>query len=397
MPQRRHVQPGRGLQRGAGRIRSSLRKLFGRRERAQHAVEDEWYIPPEYQTSWQGPSAEILSEPDTHLHSPSQWILPSPTEESLRRAEERGFVTAAGLSSRSGISSEEPYRLSQPVIDETEISQPRFVSKEPESSAGLPEWVISEYVESEAAIPSAPKVLPPQTEPDDKGVSGGVPSPKEGGDASFTIVEHSTEPIGGYLADLGLEQGQRRPVAEQPPPAPDEYRFSKQPDRDTLEAVYLPAAPPEPFPGTEDAFGSVEQPAPPEPPPPPPIAVAKSTGSFEAVDEKKPTQPSALSASSAGKDRAASGGRIGQKLHGPPAFAAEPDIRHVVLGFKDGTAVFLEPEHPLFSLFFQWSELVAGPETPPKAYARRQAQHKIYLGKPPRGKPKKSMKKKAGG
>ena len=141
----------------------------------------------------------------------------------------------------------------------------------------------------------------------------------------------------------------------------------------------------------------MEQPAPPEPPPPPPIAVAKSTGSFEAVDEKKPTQPSALSASSAGKDRAASGGRIGQKLHGPPAFAAEPDIRHVVLGFKDGTAVFLEPEHPLFSLFFQWSELVAGPETPPKAYARRQAQHKIYLGKPPRGKPKKSMKKKAGG
>lgn len=490
--QYRHAQPEPQKQRGRGRIRSSLRRFFGRREAGQHGAEEEWYFPPESVPGEQGAVGEPSPAQVAQVSAPTQWTLPSPTEESLRRAEASGFVTAAGLPPGGALPSQKPPAspIAQPPEPRLEpaVPEPQALPSETKTHPDLPQWVISEYVGAEATETSsagysaveaaseigstgqhggvsvagersgypaeAPmtsgdprhseQVTPASTPYLDSGIptgplpsnptesespysvldtdrtyraseasgagQAGLPAPEgpisasgldsseaahQVVDASFTILERNTQPIGGYLVNLGVEEVTEEPKAEQPPASIDGYRFSKEPDRNTLEAVYLPASPPEPLPGTAEAFSSVEQPAPPEPPPPPPIAVAKSTGSFEAVDGNKRSATSAPGPSSQGEE--VPSGKIGQKRHGPPAFAAEPDVRHVVLGFKDGTAVFLEPEHPLFSLFFQWSELVAGPETPPKAYARRQAQRKIYLGKPPRGKPKRVPKKKANG
>lgn len=311
-------------------MRSILRKLFGRHKREERSSGEEWYWAPE------GPVA---------APAPPAWTLPSPTAESLERAQAEGFVTSPAAHHPSP-PQETPYQ-------------------------------------------------PPQAVPDFEATT--LPAATGSGsrdDGRYTILEHNTEPIGGYLEDLDVFEAEKPVEAEKPPRPVDDYRYAQEPDRDTLEAVYLPAAPPEPLPGTTDAFSSVEQPAPPEPPPPPPIAVARSSGSLEKV-EGRPPGAEATPRGEAREDTRVTGS-FGQKREGPPAFAAEPDVRHVVLGFRDGTAVFLEPEHPLFSLFFQWSELVAGPETPPKAYARRQAQHKIYLGKPPRGMARETARKKAG-
>jgi hypothetical protein len=399
---------GAGHSGGAGRLRSGLRKLFGRRKRDERSTEEEWYWVPE--------------QPEA-MPPPPAWNLPSPTQESLQRAEAQGFLTSptqqpfpqnfslpqpvpqvdfpqSTVAGPTSIQPAAPPSEAAPTLAEAipqpEAEQPTagFASG-PEQAAEIPEWVFSDESSTEATPTSytppiaqpIPEIQAPAAQP--------IPSPAARDDGSYTIVEHNTEPIGGFLEDLDFTGDQESVDADQPPPRVGDYRYAQEPDRDTLEAVYLPAAPPEPLPGTVDAFSSVEQPAPPEPPPPPPIAVAKSTGSFDKV-EPGPTQAGSEPKASISEEAGAAG-KFGQKREGPPAFAAEPDVRHVVLGFRDGTAVFLEPEHPLFSLFFQWSELVAGPETPPKAYARRQAQKKIYLGKAPRGRPKKTAKKKAGG
>lgn len=392
---------------GEGRIRSSLRRIFGRRKKEERASEQEWYWIPE----------EPAAQPP-----PPNWRLPTPTEESLRRAQEHGFQVAP---------------TTPPPTPPEPSTAPSAVAE-----STLPEWVFSDFEQGADAQdtlqpspqdaftpaadvssgPTAPVTPAPESAPlmsgsqspfSTPGVESaysasapassavtpgpapeGAPSaPDEG---AFTILEHKTEPIGGFLEDLGVEKPQEKVAVDQPPVAADDYRYAQAPDRDTLEAVYLPAAPPEPLPGTIDAFGSVEQPAPEEPPPPPPIAVAKSSGAYEKADHESSGRSSPSSVGAAPKETRSTG-KLAQKLQGPPAFAAEPDVRHVVLGFRDGTAVFIEPDHPLFSLFFQWSELVAGPETPPKAYARREAQKKIYLGKPPRGRARNPAKKKAGG
>ncbi len=378
-----------------GRIRSGLRKLFGRRRKEERSSEQEWY--------W-------VEEENQAPAPPPARTLPRPTDESLRRAQQHGFLTSPPeylpqpVSSQVDQSvvqaSDQPDVVSAPPPlgpPESQLSTPESViaaagaQTEPARpiEADLPQWVFDSDQTSAWSSPEPsrpePAEVPPSTEAVKTGPLPGESLPSKPEDASYTILERNTQPIRGILGDL--EVGASREAVEspagQPPPAQDDYRFAREPDRDTLEAVYLPGAPPEPLPGTAEAFSSIEQPAPPEPPPPPPIAVAKSTGSYPRVDAG-----AAVSEEGAGEE--GTGGRIGQKRHGPPAFAAEPDVRHVVLGFRDGTAVFLEPDHPLFSLFFQWSELVAGPETPPKAYARRQAQKKFYLGKAPRGKPRKA-------
>ncbi len=379
-----------------GRIRSGLRKLFGRRRKQERSSEQEWF--------W-------VEEENQAPVPPPAWKLPRSTEESIRRAEEHGFLTSPQEYSPKPVSPQvEPSVLQVPdqpgvVSAPPPLGPPESQSSTPESvitaagaqteparpiEADLPQWVFDSDQSSAWSSPEPsrpePAAVSLSTEAVKTGPLPGDSLPSKSEDASYTILERNTQPIRGILSDL--EVGASREAVEspagQPPPAQDDYRYAREPDRDTLEAVYLPGAPPEPLPGTAEAFSSVEQLAPPEPPPPPPIAVAKSTGSYSKVE----AGPAAGSARGAGEE--GTGGRIGQKRHGPPAFAAEPDVRHVVLGFRDGTAVFLEPDHPLFSLFFQWSELVAGPETPPKAYARRQAQKKFYLGKAPRGKPKKA-------
>lgn len=400
----KHFEEDAGHPQSTGKIRSGLRKLFGRRKSGHRGGEEEWYWVPEQ------PAA---------IPPPPAWTLPSPTEESLRRAQAQGFVTSPG-------SPQYPQPQVAPTQAEPGVVEPGYVpparpvgeprSLEPaesqEPSPGwvetpdLPAWVYADFQPAEPGAGSEPSVSQKGTDSETPPVAQAIPDfeisaarpaaePSVVDDGRLTILEHSTEPIGGYLEELGSLDTQESVKADQPPPSPDDYRFAREPDRDTLEAVYLPAAPPEPLPGTIDAFSSIEQPAPPEPPPPPPIAVARSTGSFDKLEEGPLKEEKASAEAVTGESR--STGRFTRKRQGPPAFAAEPDVRHVVLGFRDGTAVFLEPEHPLFSLFFQWSELVAGPETPPKAYARRQAQKKFYLGKPARGKPKKTVKKRAGG
>jgi hypothetical protein len=477
----------------SGGLRSKLRKLFGRGKKGRHSTSEELYWVPEEVPPYAPPSP--------------QWTLPSPTQDSLRRAEAHGFVTAQSLESRPLDSpqqwGERPAWPQPSPQSWQEQPEPAF---EPSSSAvpmpgrdwsqsyaphaataeGIPQqWQTSgqgesssgstgpspqvlEYGRSATAPhtvdaegrrpegfqgyggPSSPTVAgQPYSEAGAAGsaVPGFAPAvgaegpPGEIRDSSFpvdnrtpeqlgsgsqgeageqdsgiTILEKSTQPIAAQIADLGLdlEAEQSQTSHDRPPVAYDDYRYASSPDRSTLEHVYLPASPPEPMPGTTSAFESLEEQAPPEPPPPPPIAVARSTGDYsaqaasvaravsgeqvlpptasdrpggaaEAVSAGKsgfgtaPT-PASTEASSAGGE-SGSVGRLGEKRTGPPAFAAEPDVRHVVLGFKDGTAVFLEPNHPLFSLFFQWSELVAGPTTPAKMYVRRSAQPKFYVGK----------------
>lgn len=437
-------------------LRSKLRRLFGRSKGRHASSSEEYWIPEDV--------------PDYRPPEP-QWTLPTPTYESLRRAESHGFVTAASIDTTEVPRSAYQVVPPGPEAPVPQVSAPQVLAPQapaaqvpapqvpppqmlpsqapapqvpapqapapqaPAASTGFespPSWeaaaggvpgfgeqglsqtdafasgVSASSVSPSSVVPSSvspPSVSPlaraapsssaeqvdqtrPSVAPSGEGLESKLPPEHATGqtageasvaDSGVTIVEKSTEPLGGYLADLDLETEAGHPS---PPVTPtDDYRYAQAPDRPTLEKIYLPSEPPEPVPGTAEAFESVEQPAPPEPPPPPPIAVARSTGDYT-------SDAASVAGSVVGEEGEVTDtgrpGSFGKKRVGPAAFAAEPDVRHVVLGFKDGTAVFLEPEHPLFSLFFQWSELVAGPETPPKMYARREAQRKYYLSKPGR-------------
>lgn len=449
-----HGEEGRGL-------RSKLRRLFGR-SKGRHASSSEEYWIPE-------------GIPDYRPPEP-QWTLPTPTPESLHRAESHGFQTAASIDavqvppSAYQVVPPQPQALESqvpapqaplPEVTTVQAAPPAVHPEVPPVQLGLPGEVPPEELPTELRQPQVPQpevpapqapvastgfesarswegaagggsvfdgrglsqthtfapsgslssVSPPSTStwPQPAALSAPAgesqPVPRSVGqrgegletelpvaqgrdemygeaslaDSGVTIVEKSTEPLGGYLANLDLDTESDHPSP--PLTSADDYRYAQAPDRRTLERIYLPSEPPEPVPGTAEAFESVEQPAPPEPPPPPPIAVARSTGDY--TSEAASVARTAAGAEDEATDTGGPGS-FGKKRVGPPAFAAEPDVRHVVLGFKDGTAVFLEPEHPLFSLFFQWSELVVGPETPPKMYARREAQRKYYLSKPGR-------------
>ena len=474
----------------SGGLRSKLRKLFGRGKKGRHSTSEELYWIPE--------------EVPPHAPPSPQWTLPSPTQDSLRRAEAHGFVTAQSLDSRPLESPQQwgdqpawPRSSPQswqeqpePAIEPSSSVPPvpggdwsqSYTPHAATAEGSLQQWQTSGQEESSSGstglspqvleygysataphtvdaegrrpegfqgygVPTSPGVaVHPYTEAGAAGsavpglvtAAGGSPgdiqdfsfrvdnrepewlgpgSQGEAGeqDSGITILEKSTQPIGAQIADLGLdlEAEQSQTSHDRPPVAYDDYRYASSPDRSTLEHVYLPASPPEPMPGTTSAFESLEEQAPPEPPPPPPIAVARSTGDYsaqaasvaravsreqvapptasdgrgsaaEAVSAAESgfgTVPTPASTEGSGVGGSSTLGRLGEKRTGPPAFAAEPDVRHVVLGFKDGTAVFLEPDHPLFSLFFQWSELVAGPTTPAKMYVRRFAQPKFYVGK----------------
>ncbi|RIK10181.1 MAG: hypothetical protein DCC49_04310 [Acidobacteria bacterium] len=227
--------------------------------------------------------------------------------------------------------------------------------------------------------------------------------------AASSILEHRTQPLAGILDDLDFGEADDDDSA----PGPEVHMAGDGPRGSLMDsplanaAAHLdaperdtgPVTPPPPVVAARDT-GPI--------PPLPSVAPERDTGPVtplpEVTLETEQPPPAAIARTSVEQEVDQSAERVasppavptpGQVSDrnelppprvGPPAFAAEPDVRHVVLGFRDGSAVFLEADHPLFGLFFQWSELVAGPSMPEKLYARPRRAPDMFVGRPSRGK-----------